>query len=93
MIVRRAWAISRRERTVTGMARLARALRLDGMLLSALIAVSLFGLFVLYSARGREHVALACNQLARIGIGFMLLVVLAQVPPTISCACSRRSPT
>jgi rod shape determining protein RodA len=70
---------SRTKRTVTGMARLLRALRLDGMLLSALIAVSLFGLFVLYSAAG-ENTSLWLNQLARIGIGFTLLVVLAQVP-------------
>ena len=70
---------SRTRRTVTGMARLLRALRLDGMLLSALIAVSLFGLFVLYSAAG-DNTALWFSQLARIGIGFMLLIVLSQVP-------------
>jgi rod shape determining protein RodA len=70
---------SRTRRTVTGMARLLRALRLDGMLLSALIAVTCFGLFVLYSAAG-ENTALWLNQLARIGIGFVLLAALAQVP-------------
>jgi rod shape determining protein RodA len=70
---------SRTKRTVTGMARLLRALRLDGMLLAGLAAVSVFGLFVLYSAAG-ENTSLWLNQLARIGIGFTLLVVLAQVP-------------
>jgi rod shape determining protein RodA len=70
---------SRTKRTVTGMARVLRALRLDGMLLSGLIAVTCFGLFVLYSAAG-ESTALWLNQLARVGIGFTLLVVLAQVP-------------
>ena len=70
---------SRTKRTVTGMARLLRALRLDGMLLAVLAAVSVFGLFVLYSAAG-ENTSLWLNQLARIGIGFTLLVVLAQVP-------------
>ena len=70
---------SRTRRTVTGMARLLRALRLDGMLFSALIAVSLFGLFVLYSAAG-DNTALWFSQLARIGIGFALLIVLAQAP-------------
>ncbi len=70
---------SRTRRTVTGMARVLRALKLDGMLLSGLIAVTCFGLFVLYSAAG-ENTALWLNQLARIGIGFTLLVVLAQVP-------------
>ena len=70
---------SRTKRTMTGMARLLRALRLDGMLLAGLAAVSVFGLFVLYSAAG-ENTSLWLNQLARIGIGFTLLVVLAQVP-------------
>jgi rod shape determining protein RodA len=70
---------SRTRRTVTGMARLLKALRLDGMLLSGLAVISLFGLFVLYSAAG-DNTALWFNQLARIGIGFILMIVLAQVP-------------
>jgi rod shape determining protein RodA len=70
---------SRTRRTVTGMARLLKALRLDGMLLSGLVVVSLFGLFVLYSAAG-DNTALWFSQLARIGIGFTLMIVLAQVP-------------
>jgi rod shape determining protein RodA len=70
---------SRTRRTVTGMARLLRALKLDGMLLAGLLAVTCFGLFVLYSAAG-ESTALWLNQLARIAIGFALLVALAQVP-------------
>ena len=70
---------SRTRRTVTGMARLLRALKLDGMLLSALVAVSVFGLFVLFSAAG-DNSALWFSQLARIGIGFALLVALSQVP-------------
>jgi rod shape determining protein RodA len=70
---------SRTKRTVTGMARLLKALRLDGMLLSGLVVVSLFGLFVLYSAAG-DNTALWFSQLARIGIGFTLMIVLAQVP-------------
>ena len=70
---------SRTRRTVTGMARVLGALRLDGMLLSGLIAVSLFGLFVLYSAAG-DNTELWFNQLVRIGIGFALLIVLSQVP-------------
>jgi len=70
---------SRTRRTVTGMARLLKALHLDGMLLSGLAVISLFGLFVLYSAAG-DNTALWFSQLARIGIGFTLLIVLAQVP-------------
>jgi rod shape determining protein RodA len=70
---------SRTRRTVTGMARVLRALKLDGMLLSGLLAVTCFGLFVLYSAAG-ESTAMWLNQVARIGIGFTLMVALAQVP-------------
>ena len=70
---------SRTKRTVTGMARVLKALRLDGMLLSGLAGVSLFGLFVLYSAAG-DNTALWFSQLARVGIGFALMIVLAQVP-------------
>jgi len=70
---------SRTRRTVTGAARVLRALRLDGMLLSALVGVTLFGLFVLYSAAG-DNTALWFSQLARVGIGFALLIALSLVP-------------
>ncbi len=70
---------SRTRRTVTATARLLRALHLDGMLLSGLVAVSCFGMFVLYSAVG-DNTALWFSQLARLGIGFAALIVLAQVP-------------
>jgi rod shape determining protein RodA len=70
---------SRTKRTMTGMARLLRALRLDGMLLASLVAVTAFGLFVLWSAAG-DNTSLWFNQLVRIGIGFTLLAVLSQVP-------------
>lgn len=70
---------SRTRRTMTAGARLLRALHLDGMLLSALAAVSIFGVFVLYSAAG-DNTALWFSQLARLGIGFAVLVALAQVP-------------
>ncbi len=70
---------SRTRRTVTATARLLRALHLDGMLLSGLVVVSLFGLFVLYSAAG-DNMALWWNQVARLGIGFAVMIALAQVP-------------
>ncbi|MBX3702839.1 MAG: rod shape-determining protein RodA [Steroidobacteraceae bacterium] len=70
---------SRTRRTVTATARLLRALRLDGMLLAALVAVSAFGMFVLWSAVGNNTV-LWINQLARLGIGFAVMVALARVP-------------
>ena len=70
---------SRTRRTVTATARLLRALRLDGMLLAALVAVSVFGMFVLWSAAG-DNTALWLNQLARLGLGFAVMVALARVP-------------
>jgi len=70
---------SRTRRTVTATARLLRALHLDGMLLSGLVAVSFFGMFILYSAAG-DNTALWFNQLARLGIGFAVMIALAQVP-------------
>jgi rod shape determining protein RodA len=70
---------SRTRRTVTATARLLRALHLDGMLLAALAAVSCFGMFVLWSAAG-GNTALWLNQLVRIGIGFGVLIALAQAP-------------
>ena len=70
---------SRTRRTVTATARLLRALHLDGMLLSGLVAVSIFGMFILYSAAG-DNTALWFNQLARLGIGFAVMIALAQVP-------------
>jgi rod shape determining protein RodA len=70
---------SRTRRTVTATARLLRALHLDGMLLSGLVAVSCFGMFILYSAVG-DNTVLWLNQLARLGIGFAVMIALAQVP-------------
>lgn len=70
---------SRTRRTVTATARLLRALHLDGMLLSGLVAVSVFGMFILYSAAG-DNTALWFNQLARLGIGFAVMIALTQVP-------------
>ncbi len=70
---------SRTRRTMTATARLLRALHLDGMLLSALLAVSCFGMFVLYSAAG-DNMTLWLSQLARWAIGFAVLIALAQVP-------------
>ena len=68
---------SRTRRTVTATARLLRALHLDRMLLSGLVAVSCFGMFILYSAAG-DNTALWFNQLARLGIGFAVMIALAQ---------------
>ncbi len=67
-------------RTLTASARLLRRLHLDGPLLAALGAVVAFGLFVLYSATG-ENLPMWTNQLERLALAIVLLVLLAQVPP------------
>jgi rod shape determining protein RodA len=72
-------AASRTRRTVTATARLMRAFHLDGMLLSGLAAVGIFGLFVLYSAAG-DNTVLWFSQVARFGIGFAVMIAIAQVP-------------
>jgi rod shape determining protein RodA len=72
-------AASRTRRTVTATARLMRALHLDGMLLAGLALVGIFGLFVLYSAAG-DNTALWFSQVARFGIGFVVMIAIAQVP-------------
>ena len=72
-------AASRARRTVTATARLMRALRLDGMLLAGLTLVGIFGLFVLYSAAG-DNTALWFSQVARFGIGFVVMIAIARVP-------------
>ena len=61
-------------------ARLLRRLHLDGPLLGALAAVTVFGLFVLYSASG-ENLSQWMNQVERLALAVVALVALAQVPP------------
>ncbi|MBF8291248.1 MAG: rod shape-determining protein RodA [Steroidobacteraceae bacterium] len=72
-------AASRTRRTMTATARLMRALHLDGMLLSGLAVVGIFGLFVLYSAAG-DNTVLWFSQVVRFGIGFAVMIAIAQVP-------------
>ncbi len=63
------------------LARLLRALHLDGPLLLALLIVAAGGLVALYSASG-ENMDMVWRQAIRIGLAFAALVVLAQVPPS-----------
>ncbi len=56
-----------------------RFLHLDGYLLAAIAAISVFGLLVLYSASGGE-LGFWLRQLARLGLGLGVLLVIAQVP-------------
>jgi rod shape determining protein RodA len=57
-----------------------RLLYLDPLLLLSLLAVSGLGLVVLYSA-GQRELSLVLGQAVRLGLGFVILLTLAQVPP------------
>jgi rod shape determining protein RodA len=59
---------------------LAERLHIDLPLLTALLILSLFGLLVIYSASGADP-AMMVRQLIRLGIAFVVLFVMAQVPP------------
>ncbi len=55
-------------------------LHLDMPLLLGLMAASALGLFILYSA-GHEDTDLVLRQLIRLGLGFAIMAMLAQIPP------------
>lgn len=56
------------------------ALHLDPLLLLGLLGLSLIGLLILYSATNQNMTMLAA-QAMRIGFGFLLLLIFAQIPP------------
>ena len=53
--------------------------KLDGLLFTALVLLSLSGLMILYSASGGD-MALVQRQAVRLAIGFFCLLVMAQIP-------------
>jgi rod shape determining protein RodA len=59
---------------------LIRRLNIDGPLLGGLLLICVFGLFVLYSAAG-ESTGLLVNQAVRLGIAFIAMLIVAQLPP------------
>ena len=59
---------------------LAFRLHIDMPLLAGLLAIMGFGMLVLYSAGG-ESMELVLRQLTRFLLGFVVLFVLAQIPP------------
>jgi rod shape determining protein RodA len=73
---------SRAQRTLTLTGRLLDALHLDGPLLVSVLAVCAAGLIVLFSAAG-EDVHIALGQAARVGLGLVVLTLVAQVPPRV----------
>jgi rod shape determining protein RodA len=73
---------SRAQRTFTVTGRVLEALHVDGPLLAGVLAVSVVGLVVLFSAAG-ENVNIFLRQAARLGLALVVLVVVAQVPPRL----------
>ena len=65
---------------LTDFGRLMRQLNIDGPLLGGLLLISAFGLAVLYSAVG-ESLRLTVNQFIRLGVGFVTMIIIAQLPP------------
>jgi rod shape determining protein RodA len=65
---------------ISSFASLIRSLNVDGPLLSGLLLISIFGLFVLYSAAS-ENMALLVNQAIRLGIALVGMLIVAQLPP------------
>ena len=55
------------------------ALRLDPLLLTMLVLLSMFGAMVLYSASGSDN-AVVIRQMTRLLVAFLLLVVTANIP-------------
>ncbi len=56
------------------------AVRYDGVLVGLLAAICVLGLLILYSAAGHSLQEVV-NQLTRIGLGFALMFLIAQLPP------------
>jgi rod shape determining protein RodA len=65
---------------LTDFAGLMRRLNIDGPLLSGLLLICGLGLVVLYSAVG-ENMRLWLNQVVRLGVALVAMLVVAQMPP------------
>ncbi len=61
-------------------AQLMRKLHIDGPLLVGLLLICAAGLFVLYSAVGESN-RLLMNQVVRLGVAFVAMFIVAQLPP------------
>jgi rod shape determining protein RodA len=73
---------STRRRALTVTARVLSTLRVDGPLVLALAAIALIGLLVLYSASGGNW-AVVLRGLARLLFGSVLMLILAQIRPSL----------
>ncbi len=72
--------LSHKAMPVTSFAGLIRKLNIDVPLLGCLLLISIFGLFVLYSAAG-ESSSLLVNQAVRLGVALVAMLIVAQLPP------------
>jgi rod shape determining protein RodA len=71
------------ERRPLGMlARILQRLHIDGPLFAGLLALCAYGMFVLYSASGQDD-ALVLRQTVRLCAGFVALLLIAQLPPSL----------
>ena len=72
--------VSQKAAPLSDFTRLMRRLHLDGPLLGGLLMISVFGLFILYSAVG-ENDRLLVNQVIRLAVAFAAMFIVAQLPP------------
>jgi len=72
--------VTRKSAPLSDFARLVRRLNIDGPLLGSLLLICVFGLVILYSAVG-ESTRLTVNQLIRLGIAILAMLLVAQFPP------------
>ena len=56
------------------------AIHIDPLLLTGIVALCAIGLFILYSATN-QNMGMIEKQALRMGLGFILLFVFAQIPP------------
>ena len=69
---------------ISKLAGLIHKLNIDGPLLTGLLLISIFGLFVLYSAASEDS-ALLVNQAIRLGVALIAMMIVAQLPPAFLC--------
>ena len=72
--------ITPKAQPLSDFALLMRRLHVDGPLLIGLLLICGFGLFVLYSAVGESN-RLLMNQVIRLGVAFVAMFIVAQLPP------------
>jgi rod shape determining protein RodA len=72
--------VTRKAAPLTNFSRLMRQLNVDGPLLGGLLLICAFGLAVLFSAVG-ESTRLTLNQVVRLGVAFIAMLLIAQLPP------------